>query len=514
MKKSITKGTIDKIVKLNDLSKIINNLKSKNKSVVHCHGVFDLVHPGHIKHLESAKREGDILVVTITPDKYVNKGPGRPIFNEQLRAETLAALQCVDYVSINKWPIAIETIKLLKPNIYVKGKEYANQNNDLTGKIVDEEQAIVDVGGRIHFTDDITFSSSSLINSNFSIYPVETQEWLKEFRSKYSIEDILAYLNKASDIKSLVIGEAIVDEYVFCDGLGKSNKDPILAFKYHYTEKYAGGSLAVANHLAGFCSNVGILALLGDTEREEEFIKSKLLSNVHPYLLNQNNAPTIHKRRFVDTHTNARMFEIYIMDDLPIRHDNEDRLLKTLSKIVNNYDLIIVTDYGHGMMTPSVIKLLSKSKPFLAVNTQTNAGNRGFNTISKYPRADYVCLAGHEVALETRMRHAGFKDLMLEVSTRIKCSNFTVTHGKDGTLHYSPKIGFTEVPALASKITDRVGAGDAVLAITSILAKLKAPWDIVGFVGNVAGAEMVAELGNRVSLSKVNLSKHITALLK
>ena len=121
-----------KIKTLEALPKIIVDLKQQGKVVVHCHGVFDLVHPGHIRHFEEAKRQGDVLVVTLTPDEYVNKGPGRPVFQERLRAESLAALQVVDYVAINQWPTAVETILMLRPDVYVKGGEYANQK-DLTG---------------------------------------------------------------------------------------------------------------------------------------------------------------------------------------------------------------------------------------------------------------------------------------------------------------------------------------------------------------------------------------------
>lgn len=504
----------DKIKNLEELSRIVNKLKIKGQQIVHCHGVFDLMHPGHIKHLESAKREGDILVVTITPDRYVNKGPGRPIFNEMLRAETIAALQCVDFVAINKWPTAVETIKLIKPDIYVKGQEYADHSRDITGKITEEEEAVSAVGGRIHYTDDITFSSSSLINAYFSVFPAETAEWLKTFKLKYPANEIIKYLDGMKKMKVLVIGEAIIDEYLFCDGLGKSNKDPILAFKYQYTESYAGGSLAVANHLANFCSEVGLVTLLGETDRKEEFIRTKLAPNINPVFITHAKAPTIHKRRFVDNHTAARMFEIYLMDDLPLKPEVEETLLKKVTKIIKDYDLVVVVDYGHGMMTPALVKLICRKAPFLCVNTQSNAGNRGFNTISKYPRADYVCLAGHEIALETRMRHAGWRELIMEVIRRIKCSSFTVTLGKDGSTHYAPSTGFIQVPALATKVMDRVGAGDAVFAITSVLVKQKAPWETVGFIGNVAGAQMVAELGNRVSLNKVNLAKNIVALLK
>ena len=504
----------EKVKPLEELAAIVARLKAQGRRVVQCHGVFDLIHVGHLRHFEMAKREGDVLVVTVTPDAYVNKGPGRPVFNQHLRAESLAALQCVDYVAINEWPTAVQTIRLLQPDVYAKGKEYADPAQDITGKIRDEAQALRDVGGRMCFTDDITFSSSQLINDAFSVFPPTTTQWLRSFRTRYSVDDVTGALDGSAALRALVVGEAIVDEYVFCDGLGKSTKDPVLAFRYRSTEMYGGGSLAVANHLAGFCREVGLLTILGASERSEEFVRRTLRPNVRPHFVTWPGAPTIHKRRFVDTHTKARMFELYLMDDGPLPRDTEAEILRALQREVAGYDLVIAADYGHGMLTPPAITLLCERSRFLAVNTQANAGNRGFNTISKYPRADYVCVAGHEVSLETRLRHGDRRDLLLEVTKRIDCPRFTVTQGKDGILHYESGAGFTEVPALATQVMDRVGAGDAVLAVTSPLVARRVPWEIVGFMGNIAGAQMVAELGNCVTVDRVSIAKGVTALMK
>jgi len=147
------------------MSKIIGieslgGVSGSGLQVVHCHGCFDLLHIGHIKHFQSAKKLGDILVVTITPDRYVNKGPGRPLFTEQFRAEAVAALECINYVAINKWPTAVEAIQLLKPNIFIKGSQYRGH---MTQALLDEEDAVRSGGGRLVFTDDITFSSTELI---------------------------------------------------------------------------------------------------------------------------------------------------------------------------------------------------------------------------------------------------------------------------------------------------------------------------------------------------------------
>ena len=162
----------DKIYPLKDLAPTLEQVRKPDKRVVLCHGCFDLMHPGHIKYLQSAKSMGDLLVVTVTPDEYVDKGPGRPVFNQTLRVESLAALQCVDYAAVNLWPTAEETLRLLRPDIYVKGQEF-EKLEDKTGKIQKEFEVLKEIGAEIRFTHEIVFSSTELINKY--IKPASTE---------------------------------------------------------------------------------------------------------------------------------------------------------------------------------------------------------------------------------------------------------------------------------------------------------------------------------------------------
>jgi len=503
-----------KVKDLDELAVCLQALKAAGKKIVLSHGVFDLLHVGHIRHFEEARQMGDVLVVTITPDEHVNKGPHRPAFSQDLRAETIAALNFVDYVAINCWPLAVETINLLRPDIYAKGSDYKAAEKDITGGIIREAEAVRSVGGEIRFTDNITFSSSNLLNRYLPPFPAEVDNYLDAFRRRHSSDEVLMWLERASKLRPLVVGEAIVDEYVFCDAIGKSTKDPVLAVLEKTVEAYAGGTLAIANHVAALCDEVVLVTQLGETDGREDFVRRTLRSNVEPVLLTKSGSPTIHKRRIVDHYSGNKLIEIYRMEDRPTAASDERMVLSALERSIKRSSIVVVADYGHGMLTPAAIEFLCNASPFLAVNVQSNAGNRGLNPISKYRRADYVCLAAHEVEIETRQRDGSMREGQLEVARRIDCPRFTITLGKAGSLHYTQAEGFTEVPALASRVLDRVGAGDAVLAVTALLVKLGAPWDIVGFVGNAAGAQMVAELGNRVPLDRIALSKHIVALLK
>ena len=155
-----------KIFDLDELAVKIADMKAQGKKIVHCHGCFDLMHPGHIKYFQAAKRMGDVLVVTLTKDEYVDKGPERPVFSETLRAESIAALECVDFVAVNKWPTAEQTLRLIKPHIYVKGQEFENLQ-DKTGKIQKEYKVLKEIGAEMRFTHEIVFSSTELLNKHF-----------------------------------------------------------------------------------------------------------------------------------------------------------------------------------------------------------------------------------------------------------------------------------------------------------------------------------------------------------
>ena len=155
-----------KILEFDDLVQYVRRLKIEGKTIVLCHGCFDLMHPGHIKHFQAAKKMGDVLVVTVTPDEYIDKGLDRPVFSQDLRAESIAALECVDYVTVNRWPTAEETLQRLVPDYYVKGQEFEDFNDE-TGKLQREVKIVEEIGASIRFTHEIVFSSTELLNKYF-----------------------------------------------------------------------------------------------------------------------------------------------------------------------------------------------------------------------------------------------------------------------------------------------------------------------------------------------------------
>lgn len=503
-----------KIKSVSVLAKIIAGLKKKGKIIVQCHGVFDLVHLGHIRHFNSAKKEGDTLVVTVTRDRYVKRGPGRPIFNENLRAEALASLAVIDYVCIVDSPTASECIKLLKPDVYVKGPDYKQKEKDVTGKIYEEETAVKTVGGRLVFTDDITFSSSQLINDYLDIYPPRTVKYLKALSKRYPIDFIIDKLNSLSKLKALVIGDAIIDQYHYCSAMGKSSKEHLVATRYLSEESFAGGSLATANNVASLCGKVDLLTVLGKKDSFQDFIQSKLSPNINPIFFYRPDTGTIIKRRFVSEGVNRKLFEICYMKDDDISRQEEIKIARLLEKTIKNYDLVVVSDFGHGLLTERLIELICAKAKYLALNVQTNSANIGFNLVTKYPRADCVCVDELELRYAT---HDRFRDLRTHVNKiyqTMDCEHIITTRGPSGSLCYSESAGFHETPAFAYRVIDAIGAGDAFFAFVGPCFVRGLPQDLVSFVGNAVGSLAVQIICNREPVRLPDLIKFITRLLK
>ena len=503
-----------KIKTIHELAKLSAQFKKKGKKTVLCHGVYDLLHPGHIKHLEAAKKEGDILFVTLTPDEFVGKGPGRPVFNQFLRCEALAALAVVDFVAVNQWRTAVETLKAIKPDIYAKGSDYAAPEKDVTGGIAREKEAVESVGGKIHFTDEITFSSTELLNKFFNVFSGETKAFIEEFRKDYGLSEVLDAVKALSRLKVLIIGDAIVDEYHYCRGLSKPPKDNIVCAQFLGEERFAGGSLACANHAAGFCKEVRLLTCLGAADSKQDFINDHLKPNVRREFFTRKDSCTVVKRRFVDPVFLSKLFEVAFFDDHEVPAALESQICAKLEKIVPAYDLVLVSDFGHGFITRRMIDIICKKARYLAVNTQTNSANAGYNLITKYPRVDYVCIDEPEIRLAAQNRYGELKDIMKAIGKRLHSQRVAVTRGHRGSITFDSKTGFHEIPTFTDKVVDRVGAGDAYLSVTAPLMAAGAPAELAGFVGNAVAGIKVGIVCNRSSVEPVPLYKFLTTLLK
>lgn len=274
-------------------------------------------------------------------------------------------------------------------------------------------------------------------------------------------KDVIAWLDKAATLRALVIGEPIIDEYIFVSPEGKSPKDSIVCFRRLRSEQYEGGASVIAGHLRAVCGTV----------EQEHYGTSPVL-----------------KRRYVLEPFMTKLFEVANITGTLTR--------QPLSPIDGRFDFIVVADYGHGLLRNADVEYLARTAPYLVLMVQSNSLNFGYNLLTKWPRADYVVCDEDELRLACHDRDSNLMTLAQQQRRWLKAKLLVVTMGHKGCL-VCAEDGIAEIPSFAHKVLDRTGAGDAFLAASAPIAFLGAPAQVVGIVGSMAAALKVETLGNK-----------------
>ena len=296
--------------------------------------------------------------------------------------------------------------------------------------------------------------------------------------------------------------------------MGKSSKEPIITTRFINEEVFAGGVLAGANHIAGFCDQVDLLTGLGSIDSREDFIKQSLSPNITPKFFYEDDSRTIVKKRFVENAFLRKMFEIGYLKEERSSKAFQNQMVEYLGDVLENYDMTLVLDYGHGLIGEDAVKIICEKSKFLAVNTQTNSDNIGYNLITKYPRIDYLCVDEPEFRLATTDRFGEIEDLLIKTAEKLNIQKSSITRGHLGSISYALSEQVFHAPVFSSKVVDTIGAGDAYISVTAPCVKAGFPMEMVGFIGNAVGAMAVSIVGNRSVVKPVDLFKFLTVLLK
>lgn len=503
-----------KIFELEDLASLLKKKHSK-KRVVLCHGVFDILHIGHLEHFEQAKKNGDILVVSITADKFVSKGPNRPAFNQNIRLKVLSAINSIDYVCLSNSNTAIETLKYLQPDYYCKGLEYKNHKNDLTGEIKNEINTLKNFNGKMIFTTGTVSSSSKLLNKYFDNISISQADIINKIKKKFTFSSIKEKINKFKNESVLVIGETIIDEYNFTDALGKSGKEPNLVLRDLYSENYIGGAAATAVNLSNFAKKVYLLTFLGENSEYLRYLKKNLPKNVEIHFLKKKNSPTIVKKRYIDLVSNNKLLGVYKINDEQLNKFQEKELNRKFNRLIKKSNLVVVSDYGHGFISKSLIKKINISKKIVALNAQINASNVSFHSLNNYKNIDCVIINERELRHQLRDRNSDIKILLRKISIEQNYKNMIVTRGSEGAIMLDKKNKkIYNCSAFANKIVDKVGSGDSMLSLVSLSIKNKIDKNLTLLFGSLAAADSVEHYANKSSFKKIKLLKNLEHLLK
>ncbi len=492
-------------------------LKNEGKRIVLCHGVFDLVHPGHLIHLEEAKSLGDVLVVSVTAARFVRKGPGRPFFDDELRLKFLSSLEPVDFVLLSESDTVEDIVELVKPSFYVKGEEYAT-TEDLTGKIGFEAELVKKYGGDLYFTKGQCFSSTKLINNALPALTPEVKAFLNRLREQYSFEKIKGYVDKMKGLSLLVVGDIIIDEYVYCKLQGLMHKDTGYSARYVDSEQFLGGALAIAGHAAEFSENVSLLSVVGTESPLHSLILNGLSNKMRVLLESGEQYQSIVKKRFiVRNEKRAELNKIFSINNLPTDPRIDEGLMRRfksrLNDIISGFDAVLLADFGHGLIDREVMEIIQKKAKFLALNCQTNSSNAGLNLITKYHRADTFVLDQKELRLAFGDYSLGEREGLLKLQAHFKTKGW-LTQGSLGTTAVDEDGELLHCPAFTLNVVDTIGAGDAFYTLAALSTLSGVPVLPGTFLANVAGALATNFVGNKESVGRVDLLKYANTLMK
>lgn len=494
-----------KIYNLYSLSKVVQTLKKRGKKIVLCHGAFDLFHPGHLDHLTSAKKKGDVLVVSITKDKFIKKSVISPFYNENQRANFLENISLVDYVCMSENATAIPILKDLKPDFYCKGEEYKSSDN--IGNLKDEESCCKKNKIKIIFIGKPKFSSNEIISENFF---KSSDLKLNKLIKKHIVDknvNIYEHFKKIKNLKVLIIGEIILDQYTYVETKGTSPKSSTLSSTIDHSETMPGGTLATYKFIKQFCKKVKLVSPinLNLTKKNNKIFSKETLSDLKLF----NIPESLIKERIVEIskfENIKKILTINHFDYINLNEHIEQKIISFLSNEIKKFDLIIVQDFGHGFITEKIAKIIQKKSKFLSINVQTNSLNYGFNLINqKFSDVDLLTLDRRELELYAGLKEIKYENQLKKLSNELKSKFTFLTCGDEFSLGMQ-KLNSFRIKTLGTKVVDAMGAGDVFHAMSSLMAKTNSSLFLNLFISQIAGALAVKITGNK-DFPKINQIK-------
>jgi rfaE bifunctional protein kinase chain/domain/rfaE bifunctional protein nucleotidyltransferase chain/domain len=501
-----------KIHSLDSLIALRHSAAAAGKALVHCHGCFDIVHPGHIQYLQFARSLGDLLVVTVSADTQVNKGVHRPLIPDDLRAESLAALQCVDAVYVNPHPTAVEIISDLKPDIYVKGREYETNQDP---RFLAERDTVIANGGRVVFSSgEIVYSSTALIGSMTT--HAMADEKVRRFCGDHSLSpaELGRSLLGCRGKRMVVVGDYIADRYEFCDATGVASEGPMMTLRPLGSQTYDGAAAVIALHLAGLGASVTLVTSLAEDAASEAVIDRLTTAGVEVRAVRNRKSVVTKTRYLVDRN---KLFKVDDGAVTPLDSRAELDVAEIIDAASADADGVVFADFGYGLITAPlldrVLPNLRKTAPFIAADVS------GWqSTLLKFRDVDLLCPTEREVRQTLNNFSSGLNAVVYDLLGKTSAAAAMITLGKQGMCLFDQwmptaageawdrKLRAAHLPAMARNAVDPLGCGDALLAVASLILASGGSRQAAAYFGSLAAGWQVQQTGNPAISTDVLMS--------
>lgn len=477
--------------------------RRQGSTVVHCHGCFDIVHPGHIHHLQFAKSLGDILIVSVSSDHHVNKGVARPLIPDDLRAGSLAALECVDAVYLCETPTAVELLEELQPDIYVKGKEY---ERSVDPRFIAEKDTVTRNNGRVIFSSgDVVYSSTALINTLTQLDPFQDEK-LRRLCGRYDLSaaSLANLVHRFRGQKVLVIGDYIQDHYHFCDATGIAGEAPMMALRSLDSKAYDGGAGIIASHLAGLEASPILFTSLADDEASDT-VQMRLMSMGVEVQANRLRRKLVSKHRYLVDQT--KLFKVDEGTVSPLDSLAEEEIAEQIIAAADGAAAVIFSDFGYGFVTAGLLdRVMSPLRERVPVITADVSGKQ--TNLLRFRNVDLLCPTEREVRETLSDFSSGLGAVVSKLLTSTGSRQALITLGKQGLVTFdwpgatpadsNHRLRSEYLPALSHHSIDPLGCGDALLATASITLAVRGSLQAAAMLGSLAAAIEVEQIGNHV----------------
>jgi rfaE bifunctional protein kinase chain/domain len=506
---SLTEKYRHKIKTPEELKQILGP-RPRARKVIMCHGVFDVVHPGHVRHLLYAKTKAEILVASITADVHISKGQHRPHVPQELRALNLAAFEVVDYVVVDRNPTPIANISLLQPDFFAKGYEYTS--GGLPPKTQEEVDTLGAYGGEIIFTPgDIVYSSTRLIDL---APPSIKSEKLLTFMDgeKLTFDALRAALEKLGKFRVHVVGDTIVDSYTQTAMIGGQTKTPTMSVLYERRDDYIGGAAVVAEHLRAAGAQVVFSTVLGEDALKDFVLEGLKKSGVDCRAVIDRTRPTTNKNAIVAG--GYRLLKIDTLDNRSISDDVLGKLAAAVREVPA--DAVVFSDFRHGIFNRRTIpKLVAAIPPGRFRVADSQVASRWGN-ITEFQNFDLVTPNEREARFALGDQDSGIRPLASALYDAAKCRTLMLKLGERGVLtcrsaDHESLDSFVVVDSFVDRVVDAVGAGDALLAYAT-LAKLATGSDAVATILGSIAAACECEVDGNVPVTPADVRRKIDAV--
>jgi bifunctional ADP-heptose synthase (sugar kinase/adenylyltransferase) len=479
----------------------------RQKPVIMCHGVFDVVHPGHVRHLLYAKSKADVLVASITADKHITKGLHRPHVTQDLRAVNLAAFEMVDYVIIDRNDKPLANIETIQPDYFAKGFEYNAQG---LGPKTAEEAAIVEAyGGELIFTPgDIVYSSSALINLAPPSLKLETLQILME-RNSITFDILRDVLSRMPGQRVHVVGDTIVDSYTHCTMIGGQTKTPTMSVLYERRLDYVGGAGIVAKHLTTAGAKVAFSTVLGDDALKTFAVEDMRAAGIDVRAVIDPSRPTVNKNAIVVG--GYRLLKVDTLDNRSI----SDNILASIVNTVRSTaaDAVVYSDFRHGLFNRRTIPELIKAIPPKVYRVADSQVASRWGNITEFTDFDMITPNEREARFALADQDSGVRPLASGLYDAARCKLLILKLGERGVLacrdsDHESLDSFFVIDSFVDNVVDAVGAGDALLAY-STLAMLVSGNDAISTILGVFAAACECECDGNIPITPDNVRAKI-----